>query len=131
MQRPSALGMTLCDQIIIDRDTLKLTLVGILTGIACEQFPSFPQPIDVFVDLTDGQGNITLNLVVICLDTDEEIRNERIIQEFRNPLQVVTLIMRLRLLSFPTPGNYLFELQADGEAICHRRLRVYESEERT
>jgi hypothetical protein len=129
MQRPSALGLMLCDQVIIERDTNKPTLVGVFKGLGCSQFPSTPRPMEVFAILTDGQGLINLDIVVIRLETDERTAARRIVQEFPTPLDEVDVRFRLRTLSFPAPGTYLFELQADGEAICHRRLRVYHLEE--
>jgi hypothetical protein len=130
-QRPSALSLMLCDQVLFERDTLKPTLVGVFTGIACKSFPSLPHPIDVFVVLTDGVGRVMLELVVSFLDSEEaqQINSQRMALTFANPLQVINLRFRFRQLSFPAAGTYLFELLVDEEPLCHRRVRVYQSEE--
>jgi hypothetical protein len=124
MQRPSALGLMLCDHVVFEHGTLKPTLVGIFTTLASEPFPSVPRPIDVFAALTDGLGRMVLDLVVTRLEDDQQISAQSVEQEFRDPLQVVNVCFRFRSLSFPAPGQYLFQLLAEGEPVCHRRLRV-------
>jgi hypothetical protein len=131
MQRPSALGLMLCDQIIIDRDSMKPSLIGLFTGMGCSRFPSTPRQIEVFADLTDGQGQIDLVLVVSHLETNEQLSTYKMPQEFPSPLHVVHVRFRLPAISFAVEGICLFELHALGEAICHRRVRVYQREDLT
>jgi hypothetical protein len=131
MQRPAALGLMLCDQVIVERETGKPTLVGVFTALACSQFPSTPRPFDVFAALTDGQGHVALDLVVSEIETEEQLSAQSLEQDFPDPLQVVNVRFRFRALSFPAAGNYLFELLAEGESICHRRLVVRLSEDQT
>jgi hypothetical protein len=114
----------LCDQVIIDRDNGKPTAVGIFTGLASKVFPTLPRQIDAFAVLTDGIGRQTLEVAVTSLSDNEEISIQRIEQEFPDPLRLVNVRFRFRALTFPTSGLYLFELLADGEPICHCRLRV-------
>jgi hypothetical protein len=114
MQRPSDLGLMLCDHVLFEHRTLKPTLVGIFTTLASEAFPSVPRPIDVFAALTDGQGRMVLDLVVTRLDMDQQISAQSIEQEFLDPLQVVNVCFRFRSLAFPEAGHYLFQLLAEG-----------------
>jgi hypothetical protein len=72
----------LCDQLVIDRDSGKPTVVGVFTSLVSSQFPSTPRPFDVFAMLTDGQGRVTLDLVVSRLDADERIGANSIEQNF-------------------------------------------------
>ncbi len=54
--RPTAIGMALCDQVIIDDRTKKPSLIGIFTGIAVDDFPSDPQRFSAWAWLTaDGK----------------------------------------------------------------------------
>jgi hypothetical protein len=119
----------LCDQVIVDRESSKPSLIGLFTGMVCSQFPSVPRPLDVFAALTDGQGHIALDLVVSRLADDQQIMVQSLEQDFRNPLEVVYVRFRLRGLSFPASGIYLFELLAEQEAICHCRIRVRSPED--
>jgi hypothetical protein len=127
-QRPRALGLLLCDQVLFEQGTLKPCAIGIFTGIAVEQFPSGRVRFDVFAALTDGLGSGTIDLVAIRMDTDQQVYGQSAQLNFPNPLQVVNLRFRVRQLSFPAPGSYLFTLLADGEEIAHRRIRVYQAQ---
>jgi len=131
MQRPSALGLTLCDQIIIDRETLKPSLIGVFTAFSSNHFPTSPRHIEVFAALTDGQGRVVLDLVVTNLNTEEQIAGRSMEQEFPDPLRTIHARFRLLALSFPEPGTYLFELRLEDEVICYRRLSVHQRENPT
>jgi hypothetical protein len=58
---PIALGLTLCDYVIVEEGTKKVSLIGTFTGIAVDHFPAVPQPFSVFSALIDGLGDATMN----------------------------------------------------------------------
>ena len=126
MQRPSALALFLCDQVIFDRDTSKPSVIGIFSRQESAQFPFVPSPFDVFASLTDGQGRIQLEVIVTSLQSEELISSMSREFDFPNPLAILNLRFRVQGLSFPSPGVYLFELHANGEAIAHRRLSLFQ-----
>jgi hypothetical protein len=126
-QRPRALGLMLCDQVLFEEGTLKPCAIGVFTGMAVEHFPSGRSRFDVFAALTDGLGSGTIDLVAIRMETDEQVYAQSTNLNFPHPLQVVNLRFRVRRLSFPAAGSYLFTLLADGEEIAHRRIRVYQA----
>ena len=110
IQPPKALGLFLCDHVIIDRDTLKPCLIGCFAGLAVSEFPSGPQRFDVFSMLTDGLGDVTIDLTATHLDTEEEVYMRRVPLRFPDPLQVVYFRYRVLDCDFPTPGVYLIAL---------------------
>ena len=55
-QRPSALSLMLCDQVVFEQGTQKPYLLGVFTGVAADTFPTAPQRLDLFAALTDSQG---------------------------------------------------------------------------
>jgi hypothetical protein len=126
VQRPSAIGLMLCDQVVYERGTLKPYLLGVFTGVAVESLPTPPQRFDVFAALTDGLGDVTMTLSVVHLDTNQEIYARQITARFPDPFQVVNLRFRVRRIIFPVAGAYLFALIADGEELAARRIRVYQ-----
>jgi hypothetical protein len=69
-QRPSAISLMLCDQVVFEHGTQKPYLLGVFTGIAAETLPTAPRRFDIFAALTDGLGDVTLTLSVRHLDTD-------------------------------------------------------------
>jgi hypothetical protein len=72
-QRPSAVSLMLCDQVIFEEGTQKPYLLGVFTGLAVEIFPTPPQKLDVFAALTDGSGDVTMTMSVVHLEVNQEI----------------------------------------------------------
>jgi hypothetical protein len=128
-QRPSAVSLMLCDQVIFEEGTQKPYLLGIFTGVAVDGFPTPAQRFDVFAALTDGSGEVALTLSVVHLDVNQEIYTQQLAMRFTDPLRVVNLRFRVRQLIFEAPGTYLFALHVDEEEIAARRIRVYQTGE--
>jgi len=72
-QRPSAISLMLCDQVVFEQETQKPYLLGVFNGVMVDAFPGTPQRFDVFAALTDGLGDVTITLVVVHLDSNQEI----------------------------------------------------------
>jgi len=72
-QRPSAVSLMLCDQVVFEQGTQKPYLLGVFTGVAVDGFPTAPQRFDVFAALTDGQGDVTMSLTVVHLAGHSQI----------------------------------------------------------
>jgi hypothetical protein len=126
-QRPSAISLMLCDQVVFEQGSQKPYLLGVFTGVAADNFPTVPQRFDVFAALTDGQGTVTMTLSVVHLDTNQEIYSQGMTVSFPNPLRVVNLRFRVRQLIFDVAGSYLFALMIDDQEIAARRVRVYQA----
>jgi hypothetical protein len=54
--RPTALGLTLCDRIIVDQLTGQPSLICIFTGLQADYFPSPPARFAAYAVLTGGAG---------------------------------------------------------------------------
>jgi hypothetical protein len=129
IQRPNALALMLCDQVMIELATYKPSLIGIFTGIAVGGFPSGPHRFDVFAALTDGLGSGTIELSVTEMASGEQAYAQSSSLNCTDSLLVINMRMRVRQCFFPVAGDYLFTLSADGEEIAHRRIRVYQGEQ--
>jgi hypothetical protein len=126
-QRPSAVSLMLCDQVVFEQGTLKPYLLGIFTGVATDRFPTAPQRFDVFAALTDGLGAVKMTLSVLHLETDQEIYAQQMNVNFPDPLRIVNVRFRVRRLVYDVSGNYLFALTADDQEIAASRVRVYQA----
>jgi hypothetical protein len=126
VQPPKSLGLFLCDQVIFERGTQKPSLICCFAGMAVRGFPSGPQRFDVFAALTDGLGDVTIDLTATHLETDQEIYARRLSLRFPDPLQVVHFRYRVFDCDFPAPGAYLFALFAGEVEIAACRVYVYE-----
>lgn len=129
--RPVVLGLTLCDCVIVEERTKKISLIGTFTGVAADRFPALIRPFSLFSVLTDGQGVGTVDIVATRLDADEEVYTYRSEVRFPGPLTEVSFHLRIPQLVAPEPGDYQFTLLIDGEWVAQRRIRVYARGEET
>jgi hypothetical protein len=129
IQRPVAVGLVVCEQVIVEEGTRNITLVNCFSQLQSEEFPSPSHRLAVFATLTDGVGNGTVSLVIARLDTLEEVMTLDHPVHFADPLQEAWVIFFLDQFSFPVPGRYQFGLSLDGEPVTHRVIEVQARED--
>ena len=125
---PQALGLTLCDRVIIEQGTKNPTLISTFLARKVEEFPSEPVAFSAFVPLTGSSGTGKIELVAVRLDTLEQIYSQQGEVSFPDRLAVVHAHFRVSKIRFPTPGFYTFMLLVDGDLIAQRRIEVYQRE---
>jgi hypothetical protein len=123
-QIPTAIGLLVCEQVIIEERTHNITLVNCFTLRKIGSFPSEPQRFAVFALLTDGQGDIDLKLVIERLDTGEEIFSQPRSLRFPDPLEEVRFLFRITTCSFPVARRYDVVLFAEGHELARHRFNV-------
>jgi hypothetical protein len=121
---PTASGLLVCEQVIIDKRTENVTPVNCFTTLKVEQFPSEPQRFSVFALLTDGFGDVGLEVVIANLANDEEVYRESQRLRFGNPLQQVRFIYRITRCAFPAAGVYEVQLLAEGQLVARQTFAV-------
>ncbi len=126
--RPIAAGLMLCDYVVVEEGTRKISLIGSFSGVRVPSFPFVRPQFCVFASLTDGLGDAMAELAVTHLDSDEEIYSFQRSVRFPDRFTEVRILIRLAAFRFPAPGSYLFTLLIDGEWVAHRRIRVYQGE---
>jgi hypothetical protein len=131
IQKPVAIGLFLCDQVVIAEATRHVTPVNCFTMRRVEGLPSDPSPFVVFAILTDGLGETQLEVAIQRLDNLEEVYRRGAPFHFADPLQEVRCLFRVRDCSFPIPGYYEARLFADNESIAQRKFRILLSEDET
>jgi hypothetical protein len=129
--KPVAIGLLLCDRVIVDKDTNSPSAIGIFTGLAVDSFPSESQRFSVLAVLTDAQGEGRGKMTVYRLD-DHWLRQEEIYAtehtlRFPDRFAVINFNLRVRTIRFPVPASYEFVLFVDSDEIAHRRVRVYQA----
>jgi hypothetical protein len=127
--QPTALGLFLCEQVIVDHQTRNPSPINIFTGRAVDGFPSDPQRFSVFAALTDAEGSGTLELVGVRLDSGMRFYGQQHPIQFPDRGTVVNVNVRIRNLRFPAPGWYDLLLLVDGDLVAQRRLRVYRQDQ--
>jgi hypothetical protein len=126
---PLVLGLTLCDYVIVEERTRKVSLIGCLTAITAERFPAAYGPLHVFATLTDGLGDATTAVTLTRLDTNAGVVLHRGSLHLPDKLAEVIFHVRIPRCPFPVPGEYELGLAVDGEEVSRRKLRVYLREE--
>jgi len=116
----------LCDQVALEEGTQKPYLLGVFTGMAAVEFPTLPQRFDALAALTNGLGDVTMNLSVVHLDTNQEIYTQTLRANFPDPLRVVNVRFRMRTFVYPAAGTNLHALTVDDEEIGARRILAYD-----
>ncbi len=129
--KPIAIGLLLCDRVIVDKDTSSPSAIGIFTGLAVEGFPSDAQRFSVLSVLTDAQGEGRCKLTVYRL-SEHWLRQEEIYATghtigFPDRFAVVNFHLRVRTIRFPVAASYEFVLFVDADEVAHRRVRVYQT----
>jgi hypothetical protein len=122
---PVVISLTLCDYVIVEERTKKVSLIGTFTGLRVADFPATPPAFSVFAILTDAVGDVTINLSMTHLATNSEIPLHRARLRFPDKLAEMRYHVRLRDCTFPLPGLYQFTVLANREWVADRRLRVY------
>src|SRR5438094_147306 len=104
--RPNAVVLTLCRLVIVEEKTRNVTLANSFQRLEVDTFPSPPIFFAVYTVLSDGLGEITLDLIVSRCDTLEEIYTRSFKTTFNDPLRPLRLWWQIRSCSFPVPGAY-------------------------
>ena len=127
-QKPVPIGLVLCEQVIIEEKTRNITPVNCFSQRTVEGFPSLPFPFILFAIITDGLGDMTLEIVIQRLDTLDEIYRASVPFRFAHPLQEARCTFRIRNCIFPVAGRYNVMLLADQELVAQRRIRIVQTE---
>jgi hypothetical protein len=124
IQRPTAIGIILCEQAIVAKGTEAVTLVNCFDRLWARTIPTARARFAINTLLTDGLGSWDLTLLIARPDTLEPIfsRNGRV--RFMDPLARHRFLVRVNGLSFPIPGRYQVSMVADGEPIAQCALNV-------
>lgn len=122
--RPVAIGLAVCEQVIVEEKTYNITLVNCFKRLYLREFPSPPQRFAVYTILTDGHGTRKIRLAVARLETLEDIYTRDIPVTFSDPLREVRLLFRPSTLSFPAAGRYEISLLVDGDSLTRRVIQI-------
>jgi len=128
-QRPVVVGLLLCEQVIVEERTRNVTPVNCFTMRRVEQLPSEGDRFCVFAALTDGLGDVGVDVVIQHLEDMEEIYRRSATLRFTDPLQNAWFVFHIATCSFPASGVYQVSLWADGESIGQNRFQVIAKEE--
>ena len=127
---PILLALVLCDTIIREAQTNKLSLIGTFNGVFASNFPCTHPTLSVYIAITEGRGKVPCKLRMTCLSTDKVVFELPGQIEFGGPTSVGELVFQLQQIRFEQPGVYAIEFWADGELLGSRKLNAQKLENR-
>lgn len=127
---PSVLSINICDTVIRDELTKKISLIGLFNTIRAQRFPCTHTGLHVHVAMTNGHGKYKMEVRFSKLEEDKAIAGIQGDLNFQNPLQVVELNFSSPPLRFDKPGQYVVEVFCDGAQIQTRKFRVIGSRQK-
>ena len=125
---PNVLSLIVCDQIITDRVTGKVSLIGMFAAIHSPRFPMAHPQMSVYAALTDGRGKTPITIRIV--DANEARRplvEGKGIVEFKDPRMIANLALQFHGLRFPEPGQYRVQLWSGSSLLREARLHLIKS----
>jgi hypothetical protein len=121
-RKPVAIALLTCEQAVVEENTHNVTLVNCF--VRREQRPAEPITFSVVAFLTDGTGEINLEVVIQSQDNMEVLYRDGRHFQFTNPLNEYRCIFRLRDLPLAVEGSYQIMLLADNELVAQRVIKL-------
>jgi hypothetical protein len=127
--KPIVLALVLCDTIIREVGTNKLSLIGTFNGIFANNFPCTHPSLSVYIAITEGRGKVPCKVRMTAVDgqTVFELPGQL---EFAGPNSVGELVFQLQQIRFERPGVYAIEFWAGNDLLASRRLNAQQLEQK-
>lgn len=125
---PITRGVFLCEKVIVEERTRKVSLINCFTKLYVDAFPSSPQQFNVFAIFVNGNGTVPVRLVVTKVET--ELEDDTDVFEFvgtlrfTGPLQELRTLIPINNLVFDVAGGYEITLESNGEFLAQTRLEL-------
>jgi uncharacterized protein DUF6941 len=123
--RPVAVGLWLCERVLIEQGTTNPSLIAAFTGMGVEQVPARPLPFSVLSTLTDAEGRGTISLRFSSLESGEVIYRSNRTFLVADRLTHVNVHFRVERIVVPEAGFYEASMYVDDDLMAGRRLRVH------
>jgi len=121
------LAINVCDTIIRDEMTHKVSLIGLFSTIWAGSFPCVHQRMHIYIALTGGHGKHKMDVRLADGADGTVAMGMQGCVEFTSPLQVVEVNLEWRRVKFQKPGNYIVEVLCDDAVIGQRKFNVQKS----
>lgn len=122
---PKCKAILICDQVIVEAGTGKVSVIGTFDAFYLEEIPSQTKPANVFLQFADGIGSYSITIEVWDLQTDEVIaRTEELAMQFPQRLLKMSLILQLPALPIQQAGSFDLVVLADGEEVDRQQFHV-------
>ena len=125
---PLVLSINICDTVIRDEKTRKVSLIGLFSVINAQTFPVRHPLMHVYVAMTNGHGQQQIGIQFVKISDGKALFGMQGDIVFPSPLQVVELNLEWRDVMFDEPGDYVVEVLCGGQKIGDRKFKVINSQ---
>jgi hypothetical protein len=110
---PVVLAINICDSVILDELTKKVSLVGLFNLIRSFNFPCTHPLMHIYIAMTGGHGRHKVDVRLVRTRDQQPVMGSVGPVEFSNPLQVVEMNIRWNNVGFAEPGGYSVDVLCD------------------
>jgi hypothetical protein len=122
---PKCKAILLCDQVLIDARTGKISIIGVFEEFVIRRRPGAIAPCNAFLQLTDGIGKYGITVEAHDLREDKIVARTEVTEiEFQERASIQNLIIKLPIL-IEHDGSYDFVVFADGQEIDRQRFKAF------
>jgi hypothetical protein len=132
--RPSCLALLVCDSVVTDRATGKISILGTFGEILADGLPVVVPHLTVYAELTNGHGDTTVVLrlsraIPKQVERADDVSGQTLAAwelhlDFDSPTRIYNLhitAVNVVLLDF---GDYRFSIEVEGTSIMERCISV-------
>jgi hypothetical protein len=123
---PKCKALLLCESTIIEAETGKVSLIGLIDKFTLPELPGQVIPFTVYLQLTDGivQHDYEISVELHDLTTDTILASEGPKVKWKDRLTRLNLFMPVKSLRVHHAGAYDFVVFADRQEIDRQKFRV-------
>jgi hypothetical protein len=122
---PRVLALLFCDQVIVDRDTGKHSLIGLFEIINLRKFPTAAQPFFIYACVAGGRASETKYYLRMEAPDGEILVQASVDVDEWGPTGIWQFEVRLPGVLLSSPGEYLVRLYVEGRVLSERKLFVH------
>lgn len=126
--KPIILAVILCDSVIRESGTNKLSLIGTFNGIFAANFPCTHPSLCIYIAITEGRGKVPCKLRLIALEDNQLVFDLPGQIDFGGPTSVGEMVFQLQHVRFEKTGVYAIEFWAGDDLLASRRLNAQKLE---
>ncbi len=125
--QPIVKAFLICDQIIQDSQTGKMSLIGLFQDLRADRFPAIHPTLWIYASLTDARGEYDFEIQFVDVEESNVLGKGTPPKiKIPGPLETTEMCAQLGNLQLPRPGTYEFHLIGNGELLATKSLRVSE-----
>ena len=123
---PIPIAVLLCDQMVVDRETNKKSLIGVFNAILAPRFPWVHPKASLYIKMADAEGEYEVKLQLV------RVRDMHVIKEGTGTLKVeqrkryseVDFAIDLPAIELPEPGEYQIVVYINGHYFHRARFEA-------